>query len=275
MEYTVLKDVPHNEIMECINLAFSDYPIPIHLTKDTLKAFFQASDVDQSLSFCAYSEGVMVGFILNSSNLYQGQKVVFDAGTGVIPNFRGKGVFSSLYTFAEQELRKRGIKKYYLEVLQQNDTAKAIYEKQGFSIVRAFSVMKLSTAQEKSTAGRISCVPLAEFDFSAAHNLTLVNPSFEHSYHVIQKNAAQYSVIYTKDKSGITAFCVYSVSDGRVIELAYCSLADLKQTLLHLAGEYKTVIAKNIDTSYGDVMKLMLSIGFCPIASQYEMVKEF
>lgn len=165
MKFTVLSQVQIKEIVECINTAFSDYAKPIHFTEDTLQKFFKASDINKSLSFCAYSENIMVGFILNSTNIYHGEQVVFDAGTGVVPEFRGKGVFSALYAFAEHELRKHGIKKYYLEVLQQNDRAKSLYERNGFSVVREFSVMQLTKASEVSNHQRIQVVKLAELNF--------------------------------------------------------------------------------------------------------------
>lgn len=107
----------------------------------------------------------MVGFILNSTNIYHGEQVAFDAGAGVIPEFRGKGVFSALYAFAEHELRKCGIKKYYLEVLQQNDRAKSLYERNGFSVVRELSVMQLTNASEVSDNRGIQVVCFAEFVF--------------------------------------------------------------------------------------------------------------
>lgn len=274
MRYAILRDISNNEIMECVNLAFSDYAIPIHFIGDTFQNFLKASDIDKSLSFCAYSENTMVGFILNSSSFYQGERVVFDAGTGVIPDFRGKGVFSSLYTFAEQELLKCGIRKYYLEVLQENERAKVLYERQGFSVAREFSVMQFMGISEKDSSQHVQSAPLIEFDFSTVKHLTLVNPSYEHSYHIIKKSANFYRVFYTKDERDITAFCIYNTNDGRVIELGYCSLTDLKEVLLHLASDYKTVIAKNIDMSYCSVMEMLLSIGFKQISSQYEMVKE-
>lgn len=274
MRYTVLSNVPDEEIMECINSAFSDYAVSIHLTKDTLQKFFEESDINKSLSFGAYSENIMVGFILNSSNIYHDEQVVFDAGTGVIPEFRGKGVFSALYVFAEQELRKRGIKKYYLEVMQQNDSAKVLYQRNGFSVVREFSVMQLTGISKESNNQNIQAVKFTEFDFSAVNNLTLVNPSYEHSYNIIKKNANLYKVRYLKNGSGITAFCVYNADDGRVIELGYGNLSDLKEVLIDIASKYKKVIAKNIDSSYCSVIEMFLSIGFQQIASQYEMVKE-
>lgn len=274
MRYTVLSEVPNKELMECINMAFSDYAIPIHFTEDTLQKFLEASDINKSLSFCAYSENSMVGFILNSSNIYNDEQVVFDAGTGVIPEFRGKGVFSDLFCFAEQKLRKCGIKKYYLEVLQQNTRAKALYERKGFSVAREFSVMRLTGKTEAGKSPDIQVIKLTAFDFSAVSSLTLVKPSYEHSYNIIRKNAGIYDVVYLKNRGRITAFCVYCADGGRVVELGYSTLLDLKKVLIYIASACEKVTAKNIDTSYTAVMEMLISIGFKQIAEQYEMVKE-
>lgn len=274
MRYTVLSEVPNKELMECINMAFSDYAIPIHFTEDTLQKFLEASDINKSLSFCAYSANSMVGFILNSSNIYNDEQVVFDTGTGVIPEFRGKGVFSDLFSFAEQKLRKCGIKKYYLEVLQQNTRAKALYERKGFSVAREFSVMQLTGKTEAGKSPDIQDIKLTAFDFSAVSSLTLVKPSYEHSYNIIRKNAGIYDVVYLKNRGRITAFCVYCADGGRVVELGYSSLLDLKKVLIYIASACEKVTAKNIDTSYTAVMEMLISIGFKQIAEQYEMVKE-
>ncbi len=274
MRHTVLSQVRTAEIVECINMAFSDYAQPIHFTEDTLQSFFKASDINKSLSFCAYSENTMVGFILNSSNIYNGELAVFDAGAGVIPKFRGKGVFSALYAFTEHELCKCGIKKYYLEVLQQNDRARTLYERNGFSVVREFSVMQLMKASKVSNTRNIQVVKFSEFDFSGLNALVLAKPSYEHSYNVIKKNQNLYKVAYLKKDSKITAFCVYDANYGSIIELGYYNISDLKEVLKYITCRHEVVIAKNIDTSYCSVIDMLLSIGFRQIAGQYEMVKE-
>ena len=274
MRYTVLSQVQIEEIVECINMAFSDYAKPIHFTKDTLQRFFQADNINKTLSFCAYSGDDMVGFILNSSNIYNGELAAFDAGTGVIPEYRGKGVFSGLYAFTERQLCKSGIKKYYLEVLQQNDRAKALYERNGFSVVREFSVMQSTKIPEASNNKSIQTVGLAEFDFSGVNGLVLVAPSYEHSYSVIKRNPSLYHVAYFEKNSRITAFCVYDAENGNVVELGYYNIFDLEEVLKYVVCNYEAVIAKNIDTSYCSVMEMLSSIGFEQIAGQFEMVKE-
>ena len=96
MKYKALNQVKVKELVECINMSFSDYAKPIHFTEDTLQNFFKISDINKSLSFCAYSDNIIVGFIINSSNIYNGEQVVFDACTGVIIQFRNNGIFCLL-----------------------------------------------------------------------------------------------------------------------------------------------------------------------------------
>lgn len=274
MIYKSLNQVGTEEILECINKAFSDYSMPIKFTAETMQLFFKTSDINKALSFCAYSGDDMVGFILNSSNIYNKEPVVFDAGTGVVPEFRGQGIFTSLYAYTEQELCKHGIKKYYLEVLQHNVRAKSLYERNGFSITREFSVMQLDKLLGECNAKNVQVVELEEFNFIEAKKLVQVKPSYEHSLDVIRKNADLYRVAYLKSCGNITTYCIYDVKCGRLIMLGYHDIADLKEVLKYIADKYGTVIAKNIDTSYGSLIDLMLSIGFKQIAFQYEMVKE-
>ena len=107
-----LQEISMQQLAECFNLAFSDYEQPIRFTLESLKYYLTASAVDLSLSFGAFCEDQMVAFILNSSGMYQDQRVVFDAGTGVIPGHRGKKVFSGLFEYTCRQLKDRGIVRY-------------------------------------------------------------------------------------------------------------------------------------------------------------------
>lgn len=273
MNYKRLNQVKTAELIECMNKAFSDYLCPIQFTEETLQLFFKSSDIDKSVSFCAFSNNTMVGFILNSSNTYKGEQVVFDAGTGVIPEFRGQGVFTYFYEYVEQQLRNKNIKKYYLEVLQQNIKAKSIYERNGFSIVREFSVLQYSNISIKNNSSNVQLETLEKFEFSKLNNITLIEPSFENSFNVIIKNPQFYNIAYLLNNDRITAFCIYSINHGNLIQMGYDNILALKQVLIYITNNYKSVSAKNIDTSYNSVIEMMISIGFKQITSQFEMVK--
>ena len=98
--FRALDKVSLQQLAECFNLAFSDYEQPICFTTESLKHYLTASAVDLSLSFGAFCNEQLVAIILNSVGIYMHQSVVFDAGTGVVPEHRNKKVFSALWALS-------------------------------------------------------------------------------------------------------------------------------------------------------------------------------
>ena len=259
-------------MLNCFNLAFSDYALPIQLTEDQLQALFISSGVDKQLSYGAFLDGKMVGFILNSCNIYNDQKVVFDVGTGVIPDHRGMKIFTKLFAFAEQDLRKHDVEKYYLEVLQQNDKAVSAYKKQGFTIVRQFCVLKASACAHQKNDIKFEYDDMEKFDFKKTCHCCRVKPSYEHSTNILKLNPALYAVAYRK-KSEITAFCIFSKENGRILQFGYNDISELKIIIQQLMARFNNITAKNIDKSYSEVLEMLYSIGFIEVAEQFEMAK--
>jgi GNAT superfamily N-acetyltransferase len=266
-QYRSLNGVSLQQLSDCFNLAFSDYEQSIHFTVESLNYYLTASAVDLSLSFGAFCNGQMVGFILNAKGIYENKNVVFDAGTGIVPDHRGKKVFSSLFQYTCQQLQLQGITKYYLEVLQSNHNAVDIYSKKGFQIRRSYSVLTASgpkyTRNENVTAILYS-------DFKGFTTTTSVAPSFEHTSHAIDGNPQLYEVLFLSD----LAYCIYAKRNGEIIQLHYNDLAALKDVLAALTHQYPSAMAKNIDCNCSDIIEMLKEIGFKEILKQYEMVKD-
>ena len=201
--YKSLKEISYNQITKCLNLAFSDYYIPIKFTQEELQNRFELSGVDKELSYGAFLNNEMVGFIFNSCNIYNNHKSVFDVGTGVIPKHRGNKVFTDLFKLTEQELKKRKIEKYYLEVLQQNDKAISSYKKQGFTITREFSVLNCYNRVKEMNSTKAEYIEFNDFDRNKVSNCKCVNPSYEHSTNILKIAPTCYSVAYSQEKSRI------------------------------------------------------------------------
>lgn len=270
--YKNLKEVKDAETTACLNLAFSDYALPIRLTEEQLQALFSASGVDKELSYGAFLEGKMVGFILNSCSSYQNRKVVFDVGTGVVPEHRGRKIFTNLFAFAEQELLRHGVERYYLEVLQQNDKAISAYKKQGFFTVREFYVLKSPSVSEKEDA-EVEYEEMKTFDFSKVRLRNYVQPSYEHSTEVLKWNPELYAAVYRKTEN-ITALCMISKGDGRILQMAYDDICELKRVVQGILARFGTITVKNIDGRNTEVLEMFYSMGFTEAAKQFEMAKD-
>ena len=271
--YQCLESQSYAEIADCLNLAFSDYALPVQLSAEQVEAFFASSGADLRLSYGAFYDNRLIGFMVNACSVYNGERAVFDVATGVVPEHRGKKVFTNLFSFAEGELRKQGVEKYYLEVLQQNQKAINAYQKQGFGICRAFSVLKAPKLAPDSDACAITQVDLDAFDFEKAHQCVCVPPSFENSTAILMRNPASYAVAYQVQENGIGAFCVFHKQRGQLMQLSFADLAQLKEILRWLFSQYPEIVIKNIDKSCPQVMELLLSLGAQEVTEQFEMFK--
>ena len=265
--FHALQETSLEQLAQCFNLAFSDYEQPIRFTPESLKYYLTASAVDLSLSFGAFFEEQLVAFILNSSGIYQNQSVVFDAGTGVIPDHRGKKVFSMLFEYTAEQLQQQGITRYYLEVLQANQHAVSIYRKKGFRIQREYSVLTASGPRQDWDK-HIDMKPYSGFEAFAAQ--FSVAPSFEHTTHTVCQNPQLYEVLYIQDQ----AYCIYAKRNGEIIQMHYNELDALKEVMSALIKRYPSAMAKNVDFEYPDVIKMLMEIGFKEITKQYEMARD-
>ena len=245
------------------------------MTENKLDKFFQESGIDRSLSLVSYSQNNITGLILNSQGFINNEKNIFLAGTDVVPEYRKRGIFTNLYKFNEENLCKNKYQKYYLKVLQQNKTAIDLYKKNGFSISREISVMKCLNPIQTSNNNDIKIVPpFSEFDYSDIKHCLLIKPSFEHSEYILRKYEEKYNVAIILYKNKISAFCVFSLDNGNLIQLGYNNIYDLKKILIFLTNKYNNIIAKNIDNKYIDLIEMLSSIGFIEIFRQYEMIKD-
>jgi ribosomal protein S18 acetylase RimI-like enzyme len=117
--------------------AFADYAMGAPRT--TEEQFFlrmQKNAVDYALSVGVYDSGRMVGFTLIGIDSWGGTLTAYDAGTGIVPEFRGQRLARRMFDHALPALHDRGVERFSLEVLQQNEPAIKAYRKAGFETTR-------------------------------------------------------------------------------------------------------------------------------------------
>lgn len=272
-EFKSLGTTSYEEITECFNKAFSDYYFSSRMCPEQLQQRLEMSGVDRNLSFGAFEDGQMVGFILNSSGVYNGKNAVFDAGTGVVPEHRGKHVFSDMFKFAERRLAGPSAQTYYLEVLQQNLKAIELYKKYGFSVEREYLVLGSDGVPVSGGAAQVVETEYSAFDEGLTAGCTIVRPCYEHSTDVLRRNPQLYRVWYTERQKGLSAFCVFCKENGAVLQMGYAELSDLEKMILRLTSMFSSVVIKNIDTDNDEVIEMLHAINYKDLARQFEMSK--
>jgi ribosomal protein S18 acetylase RimI-like enzyme len=131
-----LSSTPPADIVATLSEAFEGYFVQLPSDVAYWEARWKAARVDWDLSFGYFENDVLVGFIIQGIDQYNGKQTAFNTGTGVLPDFRGQGIVDQLYAHAMPIMRTAGIETCNLEVITQNERAIAVYRRIGFAIVR-------------------------------------------------------------------------------------------------------------------------------------------
>ena len=136
MEIKSLIGTNCKDILNVFNNSFSDYFVPFKLTEEQLVSKMISDKTDLELSVGVFENQKLIAFILHGFDITNNQNVVYNGGTGVIPEKRGLGLTKQMYAFNLPVLEKKGIDKIILEVISNNIQAIKSYKKIGFITTR-------------------------------------------------------------------------------------------------------------------------------------------
>lgn len=275
MEIKSLENTPIKEIVASINLAFSDYFVPINFTETYVNERWTASGVDYSLSFGVFDQNKLVGFIIHAINFYGETKVAYNASTGVIPSYRRQGLLSKLYAKAIAVLIENGIQKSTLECITKNERAILAYQKVGFVIDRQYHLYKLDwKGIEIETNLKVELSTDFSFqDFKALQNYF---PSIENQDHCLDKYKENLNVVSVFDKEEIVAYLIFHKTSKRIHRLGvkennWNTLGEILFSGLP-KGNYNII---NVDTENKNIHAFFEKMNFDNYIDQYDMSFNF
>lgn len=132
MTFKTLHEVDLVCLTKVFNAAFKDYPVPMQLTENQLCHKLSSELFDANYSVGAFDRDELVGFILHGFREYKGIRCIYNMGTGVVPDYRGKALTKRMYEYIMPSLKQSQIDTIQLEVLENNLPAIASYLKIGF-----------------------------------------------------------------------------------------------------------------------------------------------
>ena len=183
-----LGGTPFPAIHRAMQEAFADYALDMsYMTEEVLRHRAAKNGVALDCSVGAFSGGRLVGLTLVGTGPWEGEPAAFDAGTGILPEHRGQGLAGRMFDYALPELRRRGVKRFLLEVLQDNEAAVRAYRKAGFRVTRPFDCWESAAAPVPPQARPFDVrgVPAGRLDeFAAEQDWP---PSWENSFDSIRR----------------------------------------------------------------------------------------
>lgn len=284
-KYLAADDFPmaHTTMVE----AFADYHVDMsYMTRERSWLRNIKSGVHYDCSVGAYDGNRMIGVTFVGLDDWQGRKAAFDAGTGIIPGFRGQGIAKAMFEFIQPRLEERGIRRFLLEVLQPNIAAINAYTKTGFKITREFACYDLlpgSFVADNLASGDFEVRVIDRSKVQDFKMLADWQPSWENSFagmDRIQDELIRLGAFCKDQCVGILVFypllrwimCLLVIEDFRRQAVASTLV---KALMADLPGGVDIVKINNIDHSDKAMLAFFEKAGAQHVIDQFEMEYRF
>jgi ribosomal protein S18 acetylase RimI-like enzyme len=263
--------------------AFSDYQVDMsYMTEEVMFKRVVKNAIAFDSSVGVYDGDKMVGFTLIGIDTWQNILSAFDIGTGIIKDYRGKGIARQMFDFALPRLRKLGVQKFVLEGIQTNKPALKAYREAGFHITRELDCFELelkkANFQKKADLPlkirRVGKDILPHFQDSLDWE-----PSWENSFSAVTRMGDEvilYGALSESEYVGLLAFCpflnwVMILVVRRDHRRKGVASRLLSHALRYLPPRIAIVKLLNVEHSDTKMMKLLEKVGFQLFGQQYEM----
>jgi GNAT superfamily N-acetyltransferase len=201
-------------MVSAFNKAFSDYAINFSYTDESFKRKIISENIIQEYSVGVFADGELVAFILHGLDEIDGQKCVFNAGTGVVPEYRGQRIVQRMYEYILPVLKAKGYRHHQLEVLVGNDKAEKIYANVGFEHYRR--VLSYSGAVEKKNNNGIELKEVSSVNWNLAKTFCDTEPTWQNGFPVIQRTIDNHKIVAAYKDGNLIGFAAYDVISNRI-----------------------------------------------------------
>ena len=271
--YRLLSDEDFESLFNCFLTAFSDYEVDMRMSRDHFRQRLMRDGVRLEMSAAAFDGERMIGFCMNGVGEWQGKRTAYDAGTGVIPGYRGRGVAKELFAFLEERLRDKGFHQYLLEVLTSNVPAATLYRKLGFKDTRRLAVFR-SQRGTKGTKGTIKQVE--QPDWELYQSFWDGYPSWQNSIEAIERVADDRSIVGAYVNDECVGYGVVFTPSANLMQLAVSPLHRRKgigSAILAALEGSETLNINNIDEDLTAALAFYEANGYKQVLNQFEMMK--
>jgi GNAT superfamily N-acetyltransferase len=134
MNYRKLSELTIEEVVALWNRGFEGYFVDLTMSVNMFLTRIVNEGLSLEHSFAAFVDHTPVGFVVNGFREIAGKKVAWNGGTGIVTEYRGKGLGQELMEHKLQLYKEQGVNLATLEALEQNERAIKLYLKAGFEI---------------------------------------------------------------------------------------------------------------------------------------------
>jgi ribosomal protein S18 acetylase RimI-like enzyme len=261
-------ELPEHALVDLFNAGYSDYLLPMRLSTAAFAEHVAANDIDLECSrvVCDDQPAALALIARRDGAGWVG-------GMATVPKYRRRGLGAEALTAGLAALADRGASIAWLEVIDQNRRALALYEKLGFEVVRDLVVWSLPARATDSTPSRT-------LDASSAHAWIRANRQdrdpwqrADESVAAIGARGATLRGLVVDRDGQVAATALLRDGDAPAVEALQAVATDEQaaaQLLLAAAGAGRELRFRNVPD--GAPASLALErLGARRIATQHEM----
>jgi ribosomal protein S18 acetylase RimI-like enzyme len=276
MEIRTLKDCHVIDLLSAFSESFSDYFVPLRLTPEQFADKLKTEKVDFNFSSGAFIDNKLAGFILHGIDTIGNKKIVYNAGTGVIPTHRKQGLTKQMYDFILPFLKREKVNSLVLEVITKNIPAIKIYEKVGFKTIRKLICYR---GEIHATCNEmITIKELLEYDWEKMKKTWDFLPGWQNSINVLEnlKNINKSYIALIDNK--LAGYIVYNTLSKKVqqfgVDVNYRRRKIASTLFTHIQEPGTSLTIINVDESSTATNAFLTGIGLNIFAEQLEMKME-
>jgi len=274
----LLTDADFASLYDCFLLAFTDYEVDMRMSVEQFRQRLMRDGVSLPISAAAFDDERMIGFCINGVGEWQGKQTAYDAGTGVIPGYRGRGVAKELFAFLERRLKEAGVVQYLLEVLTSNVAAATLYRKLGFEDTRRLAVFRpqKGTKSIKKMSETVEVRGIERPDWQLFQSFWDGYPSWQNSIAAVERVVNERHIVGAYIESVCIGYGVVFVPSSNLMQLAVSSQHRRKHigsTILAALETREHLKINNIDERLTSSLEFYEANGYKRVLNQYEMLK--
>lgn len=252
-----------NDMTEIWNRCWQGYYYDMSYTLEHMRGWLELSQVSLQHSMAIFVDEHIAGFALLSIDVTDG----WIAGTCIDPAYRRKGLFTALMRIELDVARRAGLKRVYLEVLEQNH-ARKVYQSVGFEQIRQLSIYRVQNITDTFTRPVQTCpLELIPLEMYFDNRRALFNPAWQRREGYLKRHLNISAVMNSSGSAG-------ALFAGDKIAL----LLDAWSTTSVGAEEVVSTINLRSGASWSltnqpddQVVAFLKEQGIYPTAKQYEM----
>ncbi|WP_312333409.1 GNAT family N-acetyltransferase [Sphingobacterium sp.] len=276
MEIRQLTELDKSDLLIAINGAFADYIVPFQLGASQLEAKIRNEDILIDWSIGIFDGARLVAFILNGRREIEGRKVIYNAGTGVLPAYRGKGLVGKMYGFIQPFFQEHQVDQLLLEVIDNNLSAIRAYEKNGF--VKGRKLLCFGGELQVS-AGSFSCSIelMHNFPWDILQAFWDIEPSWQNT--ITSMELVQPIGLGAFIGSDLVGYMLFSPHNNRIYHIAVAPQHRRKGIATQLLNELKKYLSStqiqlnNVDEEAENLRFFLKKCGLTNRINQFEMIK--